>query len=349
MTLAILPTWAPVLLALLLAAAVSGLLAWLQVRHRLGPLDHPGPRSSHLAPVPRMGGTGLVLAGLAGAAALAVAGVWPVPWTSSLAALALVAAVGLADDIRPLPALPRLLAHLLAAALLAASVLVGADGLRLAPWLAALAVLAIAWSVNLHNFMDGIDGLLALQTLWYGAIYALALGLAGEYGAALFAALLAAATLGFLPFNLPRARAFLGDGASGFIGLAAAWLVLFAAVHAIVPLPLALVAMSAFLVDSGLTLLARLLRGERFWQAHREHLYQWLVRAGASHARVSLGYLAWNLLVALPALLVGRGLPADRQWLLAGAVLGGAALAWVLVRLPLARRLGREGGHGRAA
>ena len=95
--------------------------------------------------------------------------------------------------------------------------------------------------------------------------------------------------------------------------------------------------------------LARLLRGERFWQAHREHLYQWLVRAGASHARVSLGYLAWNLLVALPALLVGRGLPADRQWLLAGAVLGGAALAWVLVRLPLARRLRREGGHGRAA
>lgn len=344
-----LPTWLPPLLALWLAATAAGLIAWSQVRYRRGPLDHPGPRSSHRVPVPRMGGLGIVVVGLAGVGALALAGTWPAPWLLTLSGLALVAGVGLLDDARPRPALPRLLAHLLAATLLAASLLLGAEGLRVAPWLAVLAVLAIAWSVNLHNFMDGIDGLLALQALWYGAFYAAALGLAGEYGAAMFAALLGAAALGFLPFNFPRARAFLGDGASGFLGLAVAWLALFAAVHAIVPVPLALVLMSAFLVDSGLTLLARMLRGERFWQPHREHLYQWLVRAGASHARVSLGYLAWNLLVALPALLAGQHLASDRQWLLAGAVLGGAGVLWLLLRLPLARRLAPEVGHGPAA
>ncbi|MBX3725232.1 MAG: hypothetical protein KF823_04870 [Xanthomonadales bacterium] len=349
MTLTSLPVWLPPLLALSLAASVAALVAWSQIRHRLGPLDHPGPRSSHRVPVPRMGGLGIVVIGLAGVGALVVAGAWPVPWLLTLPGLALVAGVGLLDDARPRPALPRLLAHLLAAALLAGSLLMGADGLRVAPWLAGAAVLAMAWSINLHNFMDGIDGLLALQTLWYGVFYAAALGMAGEYGAAMFAALLAAAALGFLPFNFPRARAFLGDGASGFLGVAVAWLALFAAVHAIVPFPMALVLMSAFLVDSGLTLVGRILRGDRFWQPHREHLYQWLVRAGASHAMVSLGYLAWNLLVALPALLVGQHLARDRQWLLAGAVLIAAGLLWLLLRLLLARRLAPEVGDGQVA
>lgn len=349
MTPAALPTWVPPTLALLLAAAVAALIAGLQVRHRLGPLDLPGPRSSHRHPVPRMGGLGIVVIGLACVAALALARAWPVPWLLTLPALALVAAVGLLDDARPRPALPRLLAHLLAAVLLSASLLVGAEGLRVAPGLALLSVLAIAWSINLHNFMDGIDGLLALQAVWYGAAYAVALGLAGEYGAALFAALLAAAATGFLPFNFPRARVFLGDGASGFIGAGAAWLALFAAVHAIVPLPLTLVLMSAFLVDSGATLAMRIARGERFWQAHRSHLYQLLVRAGASHARVSLGYLAWNLLVALPVLLLGLALPPDRQWLLAATVLLAASGFWLLLRLALARRLAGEVADGPAA
>lgn len=349
MTPAALPTWVPPLLALLLAAAVTALIAGLQVRHRLGPLDRPGPRSSHRQPVPRMGGLGMVVVCLAGAAALALARAWPAPWLLTLPALALVAVVGLLDDARPRPALPRLLAHLLAALLLSGSVLLGAEGLRVAPWLAVLAVLAIAWSVNLHNFMDGIDGLLAMQALWYGAAYAVALGLAGEYGAALFAGLLAAAAIGFLPFNFPRARVFLGDGASGFIGAAAGWLVLFAAVQAIVPLPLSLVLMSAFLVDSGATLLARLLRGERVWQAHRSHLYQLLVQAGASHARVSLGYLAWNLVVALPAFLLGLAMAPDRQWLLAAALLLAASGLWLLLRLALSRRLPGEVADGPAA
>ncbi|MDZ3822619.1 MAG: glycosyl transferase family 4 [Pseudoxanthomonas sp.] len=346
---AALPTWMPPLLALLLAAAVSALIAGLQARHRLGPLDLPGPRSSHQRPVPRTGGLGIVVIGLAGIAALALARAWPTPWLLTLPALALVALVGLLDDARPRPALPRLLAHLLAALLLSGSLLVGAEGLRAAPWLALASVLAIAWSINLHNFMDGIDGLLAMQAIWYGGAYAIALGLAGEYGAALFAALVAAAAAGFLPFNFPRARVFLGDGASGFIGAAAAWLLLFAAVHAILPLPLSLVLMSAFLVDSGATLAYRLLRGERVWQAHRSHLYQLLVQAGASHARVSLGYLAWNLLVALPALLLGLTMAPERQWLLAVAVLAAAAGLWLLLRIALSRRLASKVADGPVA
>ena len=116
-----------------------------------------------------------------------------------------------------------------------------------------------------------------------------------------------------------------------------------------VPLPLSLVLMSAFLVDSGATLLARLLRGERVWQAHRSHLYQLLVQAGASHARVSLGYLAWNLVVALPAFLLGLAMAPDRQWLLAAALLLAASGLWLLLRLALSRRLPGEVADGPAA
>src|SRR5690606_21257352 len=107
----------------------------------------------------------------------------------------------------------------------------------------------------LHNFMDGIDGLLAAQAIWCGSAFAALFWLAGEPGPTLFALMLGAACAGFITLNLPRARVFLGDGASGFIGLALGWLCVYGGLRGAVPWPMSIAIGSAFLVDGTATLL----------------------------------------------------------------------------------------------
>jgi len=133
---------------------------------------------------------------------------------------------------------------------------------------------------------------------------------------------------------------FLGDGASGFLGLAFAGIALFGVVQNLFGLPECLIIASAFLVDATATLLRRALRGERFWQGHREHLYQRLLRAGHSHFAVSLMYLGWNLLVALPALLLTYQLEGETLHALpACAVLLLAMPLWCIGRMYCAPRV----------
>lgn len=321
-------------LGLLVAAATSWLLGRLVAGSPQAPLDRPGPRSSHQAPTPRGGGVGIVLVGLSAIPALGWAGVWPTPWPPVLLGLALVAAIGLLDDWQPRPAWLRLLVHAGAAMLLVAAVLAAAPAPMVSPILVLTAVLALVWSTNLHNFMDGINGLLALQGVWYGLAMAALLHLGGAHGLALFALLLAAACLGFLPMNWPRARVFLGDGAAGFLGMAFALLALAGIAGGVLDVPQALVLASAFLVDSGATLVLRGVRGERIWQAHREHLYQRLVRNGRGHGTVSAWYMLWNLLIALPALyLLAHREPVPERWMIAVLVLVLALSVWLLARL----------------
>ena len=166
----------------------------------------------------------------------------------------------------------------------------------------AIAMLAIVWSINLHNFMDGIDGLLAMQALFVFVVLALLCAGAGQFAEAGRIALFAAATLGFLPFNFPRARIFMGDVGSGVLGL----LVIVAVGWQMNATSLAwssgLITCSAFVADATATLLSRILRGRRWYSAHREHLYQWLVRGGRSHVRVVVYYAGWNLLLVVPVL-----------------------------------------------
>lgn len=322
-----------VLGAALCAAALSHLTARLVIASAGRYLvDHPGPRSAHLQATARGGGVGIAVVLLAAVGAMAGSGVWPLSWPLSLVGIFLVAVVGFVDDLRSQPVPLRLAAHLAAALAIVAALagLPAADGSW--PWRLGT-VVAIAWSINLHNFMDGIDGLLGLQAVWFGLVYAVLFALAGEAGMTLFAILLAGACLGFLPLNLPRARVFLGDGGAGTIGLAIALLAAFGAATRTVPLALGLILASAFLVDSGATLALRVLRGERFWQAHREHLYQRLARSGVSHLRVGLGYLAWNLAVALPALLLARAADGPaRTWIALAVFALGLCLWWALRR-----------------
>ncbi|MDE2248240.1 MAG: glycosyltransferase family 4 protein [Pseudomonadota bacterium] len=284
---------ASLLISLLLVRAAIG------YAHRRGMLDHPGQRRSHRLPTPRGGGIGIVAAMLLCLPATLLRA--PAPWTpgvvaSATVALALVALAGWWDDHRPLPVLPRLGAQLLAVALFSVSLL--ATGLSW--WWLPLLLLAGTWSINLHNFMDGIDGLLAQQTVFVAGGLAWLAWVAAQPALAAAALALASAAAGFACYNRPPARIFMGDVGSGSVGLL---IFCFSAMlwrqdHAL--LWPALVLSSAFVVDAGLTLLVRVWRGRRWYTAHREHLYQWLVRRGASHARADAAYLGWNVLIAAP-------------------------------------------------
>jgi UDP-N-acetylmuramyl pentapeptide phosphotransferase/UDP-N-acetylglucosamine-1-phosphate transferase len=282
------------------------LIAWLSVRgaigyaRRRGMLDQPGRRRSHQLPTPRGGGVGIVMAML-----VCLPGVWwsqPAAWSVGVViglvvALAMVAAAGWWDDHRSLPVLPRLLTQLLAVGLFSC-LLLGA-GVSYA-WLPLLLGVGV-WSINLHNFMDGIDGLLAQQAMFVAGGLALLAEGALQPALAVAAASLALAVAGFWYYNRSPARIFMGDVGSGSIGLLIfACSALLWRVNSALLWP-ALILSSAFVTDASLTLLTRMWRGRRWYSAHREHLYQWLVRRGATHAQVGVAYLAWNLLVAAPA------------------------------------------------
>lgn len=331
---------AAVVLALLATAlaAAAGTALVLAYARRVRLLDAPGRRRSHLAPTPRGGGAGPLLAWLAALGLASPLGLVPgagISWVLGAGTLA-VALVGMLDDHRPLPAWPRLAVHVLAAAgLLLAVIGAPRPGGALVAWVLLLPTLVAV--LNFWNFMDGIDGIAGMQTVFVAATLAWASVLAGDAALALASGLLAAAAAGFLPFNFPRARIFLGDVGSGGMGFAVAGLLLLGWTRGVLPAGVALLLPCAFLIDAGLTLLSRMLRKRRWYTAHREHLYQWLVRRGRSHARVVALFLAWNLLIVTPlaiAVLVHR---ANHLAALAAALLFGSVLWFGVRRAVLSR------------
>jgi UDP-N-acetylmuramyl pentapeptide phosphotransferase/UDP-N-acetylglucosamine-1-phosphate transferase len=285
--------FAALLITLLLVRGAIG------YAHRRGMLDQPGQRRSHSIPTPRGGGIGVVVAMLIclPGALWSLPAAWPLSVIASVTgALLLVALAGWWDDHRPLPVLPRLGAQLLA--VLWFSLTLMATGLSW--WWLPLLLGAGTWSINLHNFMDGIDGLLAQQAIFVASGLAWIAWVAAQPALAVAAGSLAAACLGFWYYNRPAAQIFMGDVGSGSIGLLifAFTAMLWRLEHAL--LWPALILSSAFVVDASLTLLTRMLLGRRWHAPHREHLYQWLVRSDATHAQADLAYLAWNLLIAAP-------------------------------------------------
>jgi UDP-N-acetylmuramyl pentapeptide phosphotransferase/UDP-N-acetylglucosamine-1-phosphate transferase len=267
--------------------------------HRRGMLDQPGQRRSHKLATPRGGGIGPVVALLICLPGTLLSS--PSAWSGSVVAgldvaFALVALVGWWDDHRPLPVLPRFGTQLLAVLIFSALLL--ATGLSW--WWLPLLLGAGTWSINLHNFMDGIDGLLAQQTIFVAAGMALMSWSLMQPALAIGAATLAVAAFGFWLFNRPPARIFMGDVGSGSIGLLifALGAMLWRLEHALIwPI---LILSSAFLLDATLTLLMRMLAGKRWYSPHREHLYQWTTRRGGTHGRTDAWYLGWNLLLVGP-------------------------------------------------
>jgi len=317
------------------ALAGAGLAAILTVLgmplFRRYALARPNARSSHAAPVPQGGGAAVAAGALLAswiAFAPASGGALGLVLASLTAAVLLLAVIGTADDIRDLPVLPRLGGQLLAVALTVGAQLASFGQILPVPMGIELICLvaAGAWFVNLTNFMDGIDGI-TLAGFWPLAAGALMIsgasgGLAAVVGPALLGAL-----AGFVWFNLPRAKLFLGDVGSLPIGLIGGALLLDLAQHgafaAAVILPL------YHFADATTTLLGRMLRREKVWEAHRRHAYQRAVDGGWSHGQASGAVLVLNIgLAGLAMLSVGRGPVAQAAILAAAAAAVAALIVW---------------------
>jgi UDP-N-acetylmuramyl pentapeptide phosphotransferase/UDP-N-acetylglucosamine-1-phosphate transferase len=301
----------------LFAAAVSfALIAWMLKSKRLAlPLDRPNERSLHSTPVPRTGGLGIV-AGIATGFALA-----EFEPLVLLLAVAL-AAISFLDDRRGLPIVLRFGSHAVAAATF---VLVR---LPFEGWLAvATLTLATMWLVNLYNFMDGSDGLAGGMALFGFGAYAAAAWLGDAPMFASAAASVAAAAAAFLFFNFHPARIFMGDVGSVPLGFLAAALGLLGWRDGLWPLWFPVLVFSPFIVDASITLARRILRGERFWQAHKSHYYQRLVQLGWGHRRTALAEYALMAGCALLALAARTAPPTVQAGALVLAALVYAGLA----------------------
>jgi Fuc2NAc and GlcNAc transferase len=306
----------PALISAGLAIAGSMILTGIVLRHaiRSSMLDHPNERSAHSVPTPRGGGLAICAVVLAYLLWSAVS--HSLPWTTVIGiggGAALVAISGLLDDFRSLSPYPRLLMHLVAAiwtiSWLGGFPFLSSGGvtLPLGVFGPVLAVLGLVWATNLFNFMDGIDGIAAIETIWVAGAGGLLLIRAGNSGLGVLALVLAGGALGFLRWNWPPARIFLGDVGSGFIGFMLGSLAVASENTRVVPLVVWAMLFSAFIVDATITL-ARRVRSGHWHQPHNTHAYQRAVQAGWTHRRVDVGVSVLNLALALIALAAVMGL-----------------------------------------
>lgn len=316
----------PVMLAL--APAAAFLVALLAARLLLTPaaqriaMDAPNERSLHARAVPRTGGIAIA-AGVAASLALT----WP-GLPVILAAAGVLAAASFVDDIRGLPSPARLALHVGAAA---AAVAFEIEVTTLLVFV--VFVLALAWTANLYNFMDGSDGLAGGMTVFGFGTYAVAAYLVDAQTLAALCASIAAAAGAFLFHNWHPARIFMGDVGSVPVGYLAGALGLQGWAIGAWPLWFPVLVFAPFMCDATLTLLKRLARREPVWQAHREHYYQRLVRMGFGHRGTA--YIEYGAMIACAALalLVLRE-PLAVQGIalaLAAVALGGVAV-WIDLR-----------------
>lgn len=312
-----------------IGACAASFVTWrvrrFALTHRI--LDVPNRRSSHVHPTPRCGGLGIVVALQLGLLVL-----WLNATIDSRTVLALtlpgllVAWIGFIDDRRGVSALHRLCVHVIASAFVLWLVTQqpGAHPIfaRIPDWLTfVLLLLGIVWSTNLFNFMDGIDGIAGSQALFVTFSAAVLIAVQGGPESWVAIALLASgASLGFLVWNWPPAKIFMGDVGSGFLGF---WLSVFGlALHSagVLAIWASIVLASVFIADATVTLVVRLTRRERIYEAHRSHCYQNLARRLNSHAKVS--GLVWliNITVVFPAAYAATVREHLGPWLAGGTI-----------------------------
>ena len=289
--------------------AFTGLLRHYALAKSL--IDIPNQRSSHSIPTPRGGGLAIVLTMLAILPVFAWLGWLPLGVTIGFGgAGGLVALVGFLDDHGHVRARWRLLAHFLAAAWglywLGGFPTINVFGFYLnLGWFGnVLSAIYLVWLLNLYNFMDGIDGIASIEaiTVCFGGILMVWMVAPGEYVWS-GSLLLLASVAGFLVWNYPPAKIFMGDAGSGFLGLMLGLLSIHAATANSKLFWGWMILLGAFIVDATVTLLRRLTNREKLYEAHRSHAYQYASRKLGSHEKVTLAYgiinLAWLLPLAL--------------------------------------------------
>jgi len=327
----------PIAAATACAAVTS--MATLVLRARLvaaAVVDAGTQRGMHTGSVPRGGGSAFAVVALGSLVAVRP----EVPCTD-VAAIALVvsaiavAAVGAVDDVRCLPALPRLVVHLAAGMVVAYACFAGSA----VPWSGSVAVafaaaiaIASAWSINLNNFMDGIDGICAA----HGAVVIGAAGAFawhhGDTGLAFVCAVLAGSIAGFLPLNVSRKfRIFMGDAGSGFVGFSMAATLALTWKSGAMSACSALLLPSVFMTDATVTLVRRATRGERLTDAHCSHAFQHLAKRAGRHAPVTAIYAVVTAGWALTTAIAASAWPESAVWIL-GLAYAPLIVAAILLR-----------------
>ncbi len=294
------------ILTCIFAWFATGLARRHALRHAI--LDIPNVRSSHAAPTPRGGGLAIVAAFVCALGSLMSGAVlqFNIAWVLIVGGGA-IALTGYLDDRRTLPSSVRFCVHVIAATI-AVIVVGGITEPTLQRWGlqghwagSLLGLLALTWFTNLFNFMDGIDGIAGSEAVFVGGAGALLnWRFGGDAGLTAAMLMLAAAALGFLIWNWPPARIFMGDVGSGFLGFTLGVLGLAASRHSAVPLESWAILGGVFSVDATVTLLRRVLRGDRWFEAHRLHAYQILASRWQAHLPVTALVIAVNACWLLP-------------------------------------------------
>jgi UDP-N-acetylmuramyl pentapeptide phosphotransferase/UDP-N-acetylglucosamine-1-phosphate transferase len=340
-----------VLLAALVATASFTITGRMCVATtRLRRLDYPNPRSLHKTPTPRTGGLAILASAAAGLAAASLAGMlratrgWQLEgggrdawglWV--VGATSVVAVVSLLGDWTDVGAAVRLIVHCLAAmAVVVGARLTLADvtvplvgSVSLGPMAVPVTLLFLVWMTNLYNFMDGMDGFAGSMTVFGYGFLAYAAFRRGEFAFGTTAVVIVAAAVGFLYYNWPPAKIFMGDTGSVPLGFLAGTMVVKGVSIDLFDVSAALLCFAPFVVDASVTLARRLFLGERPWEPHREHFYQRLVLAGWGPRRTVLAEGALMLGCAISAVLYLDAADSFRAALVFGwaGVLAGLAFA----------------------
>jgi Fuc2NAc and GlcNAc transferase len=296
-------------------------------------LDIPNQRSSHRMPTPRGGGLGIVVAFTAASLTLFLGGSLELTGFLALTAAVLVAGIGFWDDHRHIPARWRFLIHM-AAAVIALGLVQGFPLLVMGDWRIELGMLGYAlgmaylvWLLNLFNFMDGIDGIAASEAVFISGSLAGFLSFI-DNELALIAVALCFASLGFLLWNWPRAKIFMGDVGSGFLGFVLGLLILMAGHQEPIYVYVGLILFAVFITDATVTLARRYISGQKWYEAHCSHAYQHAAKH-YGHLKVILAVWAINLFWLLPVASIVFIYPA---YALPGLIIAYLPLIYVTVK-----------------
>lgn len=307
-------------------------MRWYAIEHHV--LDIPNARSSHDHPIPHGRGAGIVINCLASYIVLGVFHTIPSSLVSGfVGAGLLVAGIGFCDDHGHVPPHWRIIVHFLAA--IWAWFFIGDfsinSHLAISDWLLSVfLIVSVVWVLNLYNFMDGIDAIAGTEAVFVGLSAAIFFGLNGSSALAMLSVFFVAATMGFLVWNLPPARIFMGDVGSGFLGVIIGLLALAGIMSGTVNIWVWIILLGTFLVDATVTVVRRIINGAKYCEAHRSHAYQHLAIRWKSHRNVTLAVLATNLFWLFPLAYIAW------RWSQLGGIIAVFALAplvWIVFKL----------------
>lgn len=258
-------------------------------------LDQPNERSLHSKPVPRAGGVAIILSMAIGLLILCIAYECAINLPVIGLTMLIISIISFVDDRHSLSVKIRLFSQLTCAVIVVVSgdvlqpIVLPGFTLEWPTWIGTIILIVyLVWMINLYNFMDGMDGFAGGMTIIGFITFAILGYLAGHLIFSMSSVVIVAATTGFLFFNFPPARIFMGDTGSATLGLVSGAFSLWGSNEGIFPFWIALLVFSPFIIDATVTLIKRLLRSERIWQAHKTHYYQRLVEMGWDHRRTVL-------------------------------------------------------------